>query len=105
MRSVRGRLEGGDLHFLHPLGFLLQTPAWRHRRVSVHVWGWSCEMCVCVQVMWSALLMDVQARQTENTCCMRIFFNIHSMFSSNLFQHLTLTRDQNYLSYLWSILN
>lgn len=25
-----GRLEGGELHFLHPLGFLHQTQPWRH---------------------------------------------------------------------------
>lgn len=68
MRSVRGRLEGGDLHFLHPLGFLLQTPAWRHRRVSQCV---RAIVWMCAQVWW---------RQRHRKSCSYVIFIIFAPF-------------------------
>lgn len=65
--------EGGDLYFLHPLGFLFQTPAWRHSRVSqcalVIVW-------MCAQVRWST-----SWRERHWKSCGSMFYFIFAPFS------------------------
>lgn len=69
MRSVRGRLEGGDLHLLHPLGFLLQNSGLTSRaREPLCFWMWLI-VWTCARAVKSALLMDQEAQDRKNTCC------------------------------------